>query len=126
VILFVDILHHYQMPAVRVDGGFCRVRIYGANPYTIIVLSELAENPGVSVTNAAAAIATEIARIYMIDLDTTIWIEHYGAFSYKGGDCDETFDRITFTWRNRTASNAEWKRLTADELHELLPDGVEA
>jgi hypothetical protein len=62
----------------------------------------------------------------MIDLDTTIWIEHYGAFSYKGGDCDETFDRITFTWRNRTASNAEWKRLTADELHELLPDGVEA
>ena len=126
MILFVDILHHYQKPAVRVDGGFCRVRIYGANPYTIIVLSELAENPGVSVTNAAAAIATEIARNYMIDLDTTIWIEHYGAFSYKGGDCDETFDRITFTWRNRTASNAEWKRLTADELHELLPDGVEA
>ena len=126
MILFVDILHHYQTSAVRVDGGFCRVRIYGANPYTIIVLSELAENPGVSVTNAAAAIATEIARTYMIDLDTTIWIEHYGAFSYKGGDLDETFDRITFTWRNRTASNAEWKRLTADELHELLPDGVEA
>ena len=124
MILFVDMIHHYQTPAVRVDGGFCRVRIYGANPYTIIVLSELAENPGVSVTNAAAAIATEIARNYMIDLDTTIWIEHYGAFSYKGGDCDETFDRITFTWRNRTASNAEWKRLTADELHELLPDGV--
>ena len=47
-----------------------------------------------------------------------------GRSATRGGDCDETFDRITFTWRNRTASNAEWKRLTADELHELLPDGV--
>ena len=126
MILFVDTIHHYQNPALQTDDGFCRLRIYGANVGTVIVLSELAENLGVSVTNAAAALATEIARIYQLDPDTTFWIEHYGAFSYKDGDCDETFDLVTFTWRNRTASNVQWKRLTADELHAMLPDGVEA
>ena len=126
MILFVDTIHHYQNPALQTDDGFCRLRIYGANVGTVIVLSELAENLGVSVTNAAAALATEIARIYQLDPDTTFWIEHYGAFSYKGGDCDETFDLVTFTWRNRTASNAEWQRLNSDQLHKLLRESVKA
>ena len=126
MILFVDTIHHYQNPALQTDDGFCRLRIYGANVGTVIVLSELAENLGVSVTNAAAALATEIARIYPLDPDTTFWIEHYGAFSYKDGDCDETFDLITFTWRNRTASNAEWQRLNSDQLHKLLRESVKA
>ena len=126
MILFVDTIHHYQNPALQTDDGFCRLRIYGANVGTVIVLSELAENLGVSVTNASAALATEIARIYDLDPDTTFWIEHYGAFSYKGGDCDETFDLVTFTWRNRTASNAEWQRLNSDQLHKLLRESVKA
>ena len=62
MILFVDTIHHYQNPALQTDDGFCRLRIYGANVGTVIVLSELAENLGVSVTNASAALATEIAE----------------------------------------------------------------
>ena len=126
MILFVDTIHHYQNPALQTDDGFCRLRIYGANVGTVIVLSELAENLGVSVTNAAAALATEIARIYPLDPDTTFWIEHYGAFSYTASGGDETFDLVTFTWRNRTASNAEWQRLNSDQLHKLLRESVKA
>ena len=126
MILFVDTIHHYQNPALQTDDGFCRLRIYAADAATVVVISELAENPGVSVTNAAAALATEIARIYDLETVTTFWVEHYGAFSYTASGGDETFDLVTFTWRNRTASNVQWKRLTADELHAMLPDGVEA
>ena len=126
MILFVDTIHHYQNPALQTDDGFCRLRIYGANVGTVIVLSELAENLGVSVTNAAAALATEIARIYDLETVTTFWVEHYGAFSYTASGGDETFDLVTFTWRNRTASNAEWQRLNSDQLHKLLRESVKA
>ena len=126
MILFIDTIHHYQNPALQTGDASCWLRIYSTDGGIVVVLSELAENPGVSVTNAAAALATEIARIYDLETVTTFWVEHYGAFSYTASGGDETFDLVTFTWRNRTASNSEWQRLNSDQLHKLLRESVKA
>jgi hypothetical protein len=99
--LRIDTTHHYyQYPIGKSGESFCRLRIYDTEAGAVVVLSELADNPGKSVTNAAAELATEIAQRYALDPQTTTWLEHYGAFSYRdtGETGNETFDRITFTW----------------------------
>ena len=126
--LRIDTIHHYPHPATRTSEAFCRLRIYDTKAGAVVVLSELADNPGISVTNTAEELATGIAQRYALDPQTTTWIEHYGPFSYHakdgdGGDPDyETFDKITFTWRGNLASGPQWKRLSPEQIKALLPD----
>ena len=122
--LRIDKQHHYTWFGVE---SFCRLRIYDTDAGVVVVLSELADNPGRSVTNAAAELATEIAKRYELDPQTTTWLEHYGAVSYwdTGETFHETFDLLTFTWYGRNAHNVEWRRLSQEQVHKLLQEGDE-
>lgn len=123
--LRIDTIHHYQHPTTHRDGAHCRLRIYDNDAGAVVILSELADNTGISVTNTAEELATEIARLYHLTPATTTWIEHYGPFSYSDGRRDETFDEITFTWHNGIASRPDWHRLTVTELLAILPGDIE-
>ena len=124
--LRIDTIHHYQHPTTHVDGAHCRLRIYDNDAGAVVILSELADNTGISVTNAAEELATEIARLHRLTPDTTTWIEHYDRNSYRhADDMQETFDDITFTWRNGAAHAPQWTRLTATELLAILGTDIE-
>lgn len=124
--LHIDAIHYYPHPATRTNEAFCGLRIYNTETGAVVILSELADNPGISVTNAIEQLATEIAKRYALNPKTTTWIEHYGPFSYYPQDGDdpnyETFDKITFAWRDNIASAPQWKRLSQEQVQALLPD----
>lgn len=46
---------------------------------TVVIATELSDNPGVSVTNFAEELATIVCRMFLIDPRKMIWIEHYPA-----------------------------------------------
>lgn len=83
-------------------GGRCRVRIFEPSEACewdsfVVILTELRDNPGMSVTNAAEEIAAAVVLANALPTRRTIFVEHYedgarGAFSDP-----VTFDLLTFS-----------------------------
>jgi hypothetical protein len=63
----------------------CRLRVFtDPDRPAVVVASELAENPGTSVTNRAEVVASQACRDFQLDPESTLFLEHYGPFSYRG------------------------------------------
>jgi hypothetical protein len=113
----IDTIHEYVIPPhTRISR--CRLRIYTQDGRHAVVLTEIAENQGMSITNAAEDLATEIRLVYGLNPSTTAWIEHYTPDSYRErSGRAETFDLVTFTWDNAGAARyPKWRRLTIEEV----------
>jgi hypothetical protein len=110
----IDTVYQYK-PYWHFDQSRCRLRIYERQGSTVAVLTELADNDGMSVTNAIEWLLPQVAKQYELPSDT-IWIEHYEP--QQG--LPESYDLVSL------ASGAPtWRRLSGDELQALLPDDVE-
>lgn len=88
--------------------------VYGVEVYlhvrrVIVVLHELACNPGTSITNAADMVATDILRGliengWVSDPEMVTWIEHYpssfqlDALQPDGACIADTWDLVEFVW----------------------------
>jgi hypothetical protein len=75
----------------------CRVRVYSPDDPErdshVVLVSELPDNPGSSVTNSAEVIAAEaMARFHLIP--PVVFVEHYPQASTGG--IAETFDLVVF------------------------------
>lgn len=93
-----------------------------------VILTELPDNPGTSVTNLAATLATRLRAARLADLAPMQirWIEHYPG----RGQREATFDELTLIWdpAARAYRAPAWRRLTPDEIRQLgyEPDEVAA
>ena len=73
----------------------CRLEIIPlADGRTAVIATELPDNPGTSVTNAAEHLAEEVCRLYEIAAEKLVWIETYGYESPTR--TPRTFDLVTF------------------------------
>ena len=121
--LVYDQLSDFRFPAR--PHLLCHVRIFdrGAQP-PVVILTEIASNPGASVTNASEYIATELrSRHSLLRSTNPVWIEHYNGESYTEGlFAPDRFGTIAFAWdANRAAYRSpEWRPLAASELQTLL------
>ena len=106
-----DYIHAFRGPSgVR---SACRVRLYmpseegeALGDAPVVIVSELANNPGTSVTNAIEQIAAEV----MVTLTPTrvpVFVEHYPPEATGGRE--ETFDLVFFAH---------------DEVREVLRGGI--
>ena len=94
-----------------------------ANPVSVI-LAELAENKGPSVTNAFEFIANSLRHVFPVELgrvppERILWFEYYcGRLSYcPAHDEGHTVDLVSLSWdacRSRYHS-PEWRRVTEDD-----------
>lgn len=88
----------------------------------VFVCTELAENKGVSVTNAWPDLARQL-----IDLagdakpETAVFIEHYCDASYRQPIGDETFDLVEIEWAGQQPVNCGWRRLQPIEAPKRSP-----
>ena len=117
--------HDYIRPTLR--GGRCRMRIYqDGDELPVVLCTELPDNPGMSITNAAEQIAAEVLASHPdvfdpfslgdipgIEYDKPfIWLEHYvdGA---RGTPQDRaSFDLVEFAhYQVRNVMRAgEWRK----------------
>ena len=71
---------HIALFAFANPDGICRIeRIDLPDGRVVVICQELDENPGQSVTSAAAEIAGQWCRKHRVDPDKLVWIEHYAA-----------------------------------------------
>jgi hypothetical protein len=91
--LIADYIHPYQSEVGMPSQ--CRLRIYSPNDQEdmpVVICSEIHNNPGVPVTDAAKRIAAEVMRYHK--LDRPIWIEHYPPEATNG--IEDTFELVVF------------------------------
>jgi hypothetical protein len=93
--------HDYIAPTPH--GGRCRVRVYEPveadreSGSFVVILTELPDNPGMSVTNAAEEIAAAVVTANALPSSRTVFIEHYETGARGTPSDPHTFDLITFS-----------------------------
>jgi hypothetical protein len=104
----------YPYPGFRDCESACRLRIWQQERASVVIVTELDDNPGTSVTNRAEALAMQVYRQYELWPPCTRWIEHYPPDSAY----TETFAEVTFRtdpctgltrprWRARSRADVE-------------------
>jgi len=89
---------------------------------TIALCSELSDNPGTSVTNAWPGLADFLCAQFELDPGRTIFVEHYGAFSYDAQyEKTDRFDRVELDWRGGKASLIGWTPVRRQDLRVRRP-----
>lgn len=100
-------------------GGFwescCRLRIY--NSYCvphIVLVEELAENEGTSITNSAENLATLIKKEY------ANFLSHPGFLYLEYYPPSETFSLVQFNWDGQRFSKPRWSPFSRDAVVALI------
>src|SRR5690348_15423639 len=78
-----DDLFAYKDGIHRIPGR-CRIRVYGRQgSLPLVIATELADNPGPSITNAVEALAEQVWRTLLPHArEGFLWVEHYSDASY--------------------------------------------
>lgn len=112
-----DMLFRYAMPHRHPvypgsPEGVCRLRVYrDQDRPTVIVMTELRNNPGPSVTQAAPAIAERAIRWFHLDPTCILWIEHI----------EDRFQVISFYGSaGRDLTVATWSPMSPERLAHLI------
>ncbi len=98
----------------------CDLKVIRHRVYTLVICTEVPDNPGTSVTNCADYLATQVCREYEIPPDRLIWIEHYGR--REPSPLPESWSEVTFTFdrqRNVFGSPPQWRYITASDVEAL-------
>ncbi len=109
----------------------CRIRLYvpdERDDADVVVASELFDNPGTHVTDAAQQLAAEVIERFGLSVPP-VWIEHHPPDATHGGD--ETFDLVIFghyevcemmrggAWRKEIGPPT-WKHLDRETVEALV------
>jgi hypothetical protein len=91
----------------------------------VVIASELADNPGTSVTNWAEHLVTAACRQYGFDPSRILWIEHYPDRRTPGKTqrdpiFEEHFDLVSFHREDTRFSRPTWTRITRRQVETLL------
>lgn len=92
----MNLAHDYTHPTPH--EGYCRIRLYlpeDNRDVPLVICTEPENNPGRSVTNAAARLAAEVIAAH--GLEAPIWVEHYEDSAGGTKEDPATFDLVTFS-----------------------------
>jgi len=108
-------------PRYRLDMKF-RVRLFHVHPLTVVLLTELADNPGCSITNGIEdARRAVLHRWPELNPARLVLVEHYDSSSYppsrRRETIEESFDLVTFSPEDL---QPRWQRISKRSLEALL------
>ena len=109
------------------DGNkvLCHLTVYrsqsGEPVQTIVIATELAENPGQSITNCYERLADMVTTAHGLEPAHTLWVEHYNADSYNGKALEpneaDRYSLVQMSWNGQRFSAARFAPL---QEHQLL------
>jgi hypothetical protein len=99
----------------------CGLKIVAKPAANIVIITELSEdNPGTSVTECSANLASQIVRDFNLDPEKTTFIEHYPDRGSKLDHYKETFDIVRFRRDGAGFSDPEWERVGRAAVDEMI------
>src|SRR5207247_791555 len=108
--------HLYLYRGLHGCPSYCWLRISTAPGQTVVLATELEDNPGTSITTIAHRLATEVARTFGLPLDTLRWIEHYP----ERPGLTESFALVRFTRTAQGLQAPERRRLRREDVETLI------
>lgn len=123
--LWIDIVMAYR--GYHGCPSKCGVQIYEPTQpgeTYVAIYTELDDNPGTSVTNAAETIATGIWKLLERPTRGIVFIERYRDRALVGGRpmFKEHFDRVTFELIQGRFARPRWRRVSKEEIERLTLD----
>ena len=104
----IPITWHSQITKTRCK---CRLRIYLVNnDQAVVIVSELPDNPGRSITDEAFALIPSICDKFRLTSGQTMWVEHYPAGYLKE---EETYDEVGLVMGYIASTRIEKQKLEA-------------
>ena len=102
--------------------SYCWLRIYTAPGQSVVLATEMPDNPGTSITNAAERLAMEVMRTFGLLFDSLRWVEHYPERQGRHGHppLPASFDLVTFTPTTQGLRSPEWRRLSQAQIEHML------
>lgn len=97
----------------------CHLLVVQNEAKTVVVMTELAHNPGMSVTNASERLATQVVKQFNLNVEQTTFVEHYGVISGHSQRDPEEFSVVTYTWDSE-AHHAQWEHRSTEKVLQLL------
>jgi hypothetical protein len=116
---YIDTIYDFKG---RLDiSSRCGLKIVSKADATIVIITELSEdNPGTSVTECIADLASRIVRDFNLDPVTTVFIEHYPDRGSKLDHYKETFDIVRFRRDGAGFADPEWERVGRAAVDEMI------
>ena len=104
----------YEYKGYHGAPSVCGLEIRALEVGTLVVVTELPDNPGTSVTNMAENLATDVCRANNISPHKLIWVEHYPERGTPLSVLPETWDEVFFDFDYRVGSftKARWSRMS--------------
>ena len=116
---YIDQIYHFK--GAWDVPSFCGLKIITKKDKTVVILTELYDsNPGSSVTSWIDKLATGLIREFEIEPEKLILIEHNPDRKSSLEFFKETFDMVSFEWDGEKLINPSWKRITKEEVDNLL------
>jgi len=113
-----DQIYRYRSLAGQ-RQGYCRLRIYERGEASrIVLLTEVSNNPGQSITAASEVIATGLAARYHLDPLTTLWLEHWPADT-RSKVIEDAYAAVKYTWHEGIASHPRWRHLSLEQVEAM-------
>jgi hypothetical protein len=113
MMLQVDQIYRYRSLAAQ-RQGYCRLRIYARGSSHVVLLTEVPNNPGQSITAASEVIATGLVKRYRLDPAHTFWLEHWPADN-NDTLTQDAYASVKYTWQDGLATDPHWRQLTLEQ-----------
>lgn len=119
----IDQMQRKTVGYTESGNGVCDVEIYEHRNRVVVVITEVPDNRGISVTNSIEKIAENLLQERRLPYNT-IWVEHYPHrppdARYKNDpQFKETFDLVRFK-RVKPFGGPVWKRISEEEYLRLI------
>jgi len=92
----------------------CGIDVWHLHGQTLVMLTELPDNPGTSVTNYFERLATHLLPFVALftlgegsSPESIIWVEHYERA--EGSGLADTWDRVRLSWDGTRYHSPEWE-----------------
>src|SRR5438093_3950067 len=119
-----DYIHQFKKHPEDLIEAKCRYRVYRPEPETVVVVAiELADNPGVNITNWVEYLATDFRREYLRQGEALIWIEHYQERASRYDRTEfvkESFERVLMRWNGTSYEEPEWRPFDRAGVERLI------
>lgn len=98
-------------------NSVCGLTIIG----NTVIVTELNENQGTSITNMAEDLATKICKEFNILPENLVWIERYSEdpTSFSKRLREGTYDLVSFDFKNGEFSHPTWKNISEDQFVQI-------
>jgi len=83
---------------------------------TVVIASELQDNPGISVTNVCEELANQFYHS-LGEPEGFLWIEHYPHFDSR---FDERFDIVELDVEDDTLHTPCWQRISKTQVEQII------